>query len=230
MSVYYQLVYVMSRSVCNHCQYSQQTCICDAIEAVKNNLKIIILQHPSEVKASKNTARLVSLALTNCEIYIGECDEDFPFLSDFPTDSTAVLYPDEDAIVLDDKVKFSDHTTGNNNEGTSENKGEVNNYPSPFSISHLIVIDGTWKKAFKIIQLTPKLNHFQKVSFKNLPTNRYVIRKALRPDSLSTLEAIAYSLKLLENQPTAPLHKLLNAFIEKQTQFMPEHVKTRYFD
>lgn len=201
----------MSRSVCNHCQYSQQTCICDAIDIINNSLNIIILQHPSEVKASKNTARLVSLSLSNCQIHIGECDDDFTFLSNLPSDSTALLYPAEDAILLDDK---------------SQNIKQ----PSAKTINHLIVLDGTWKKAFKIMQLTSELKRFQKVSFRQLPTNRYIIRKAPRADSLSTLEAIAYSLQLLDNQPIAPLYKLLNAFIEKQTQFMPEHVKARYFD
>lgn len=201
----------MSRLVCNRCQYSQQTCVCDAINIINNNLKIIILQHPSEVKASKNTAHLVKLTLTNCEIHIGEHDDDFTFLNNLPSESTAVLYPGEDAILLD-------------------NKKVDTSLPSTPLLKQLIVIDGTWKKAFKIMQLTKSLQRFNRVSFDKLPKNRYVIRKAPRADSLSTLEAVAYSLQLLEQAPVTPLYNVLNKFIEKQTQFMPEHVKARYFD
>jgi len=199
----------MSRLVCNRCQYSQQTCVCDAINIINNNLKIIILQHPNEVKASKNTAHLVKLTLANCEIHIGEQDDDFVFLNSLPSESTAILYPSENAVLLD-------------NDKTS------NVQFATTSLKQLIVIDGTWKKAFKIMQLTKGLKRFKHISFKQLPQNRYIIRKAPRADSLSTLEAVAYSLQLLDHEPIAPLYNLLNTFIEKQTQFMPEHVKARY--
>ncbi|MEI8618884.1 hypothetical protein P4S63_22370 [Pseudoalteromonas sp. B193] len=54
------------------------------------------------------------------------------------------------------------------------------------------------EKSHKILQLTTLLNQFKTVSFKQLPKNRYAIRKAPRADSLSTLEAVAHGCFLIE--------------------------------
>ncbi|MBQ4858243.1 tRNA-uridine aminocarboxypropyltransferase [Pseudoalteromonas sp. MMG007] len=196
----------MARTLCNNCSFSISTCICNAIEQVNNRVSVIILQHPSEEKIAKNTAKLLNLSLNDCQIIKGENNNDFAILKSLPLETTVLLYPNELAINLDEKAQST----------------KLNN------ITHLVVIDGTWKKAYKIFQLTTLLNQFKTVSFKQLPKNRYVIRKAPRADSLSTLEAVAHSLFLIEQLNPAPLYNLLDELIQKQTQHMPEHVKARY--
>ncbi|MBZ2193841.1 DTW domain-containing protein [Pseudoalteromonas arctica] len=198
----------MARTLCNHCNFALNTCICSAITNINNKVKVIILQHPSEEKIAKNTAKLLNLCLTDCQIVKGENNDDFSILKSLPVSSTVLLYPNEHAVNLDDSAEQSN----------------IKN------ITHLIVVDGTWKKAYKILQLTTLLNQFKTVSFKQLPKNRYAIRKAPRADSLSTLEAVAHSLFLIEQLNTAPLYNVLNELIQKQTQHMPEHVKARYLD
>jgi len=196
----------MTRQVCERCLFTPSTCICNAVKRLKNKVRVIILQHPSEEKIAKNTAKLVNLSLIDCEIVKGENNSDFAILKSLPLESTVLLYPNEQAINLDEQT----------------HSAELSN------ITHLIVIDGTWKKAYKIFQLTTLLNQFKTVSFKQLPTNRYAIRKAPRADSLSTLEAVAHSLFLIEQLSPAPLYNLLDELIQKQTQHMPKHVKARY--
>ncbi|MEL0647794.1 tRNA-uridine aminocarboxypropyltransferase [Pseudoalteromonas agarivorans] len=196
----------MARTLCNNCSFSISTCICNAIEQVNNRVSVIILQHPSEEKIAKNTAKLLNLSLNDCQIIKGENNNDFAILKSLPLETTVLLYPNELAINLDEKAQST----------------KLNN------ITHLVVIDGTWKKAYKIFQLTTLLNQFKTVSFKQLPKNRYVIRKAPRADSLSTLEAVTHSLFLIEQLNPAPLYILLDELIQKQTQHMPEHVKARY--
>ena len=198
----------MSRSLCAHCKFSLSTCLCEDLSVLDNKLKIIILQDPNEIKVSKNTARLLTLCLSQCEIIVGETQSDFSILKQLPITSTALLYPAEDAMLLDEMCTSTKTFTE--------------------QLSHLIVLDGTWKKAFKIMQLTPLLNNFTKVSFASIPQNRYRIRKAPREDSLSTLEAVAHSLTLIEHANPAGLYQALEALNNKQTQFMPEHVKARY--
>ena len=200
----------MARELCSHCGFSIKTCLCDSISIINNKLKIIILRHPSEEKVTKNTANLLNLGLENCQIIAGESEQDFLQLATLPKATTAVLYPTEDALSLDEHTATTDAFKQ--------------------SLNHLIVIDGTWKKAYKILQLTTLLNQFKTVSFKQLPKNRYAIRKAPRADSLSTLEAVAHSLFLIEQLNPAPLYNALNELIQKQTQHMPEHVKARYLD
>lgn len=196
----------MARALCQRCNFSLSTCICNAITCVDNQTQVVVLQHPSEAKISKNTAQLLALSLTRCKIIIGENNQDFACLQKLPLSSTVLLYPNEDAIELD---------VANNSENVRP-------------ITHLIVLDGTWNKAFKILQLTPLLQQFKTVSFRQIPTNRYTIRKAPRADSLSTLEAVAHSLSLIEALSPAPLYDLLDELITKQTQHMPTHVKARY--
>ncbi len=198
----------MARKLCSHCGFSVKTCLCNSISIINNKLKIIILRHPSEGKITKNTANLLNLGLDNCQIITGESEQDFLQLAALPKTTTAVLYPTKDALNLDQL-----------NTTTEAIKQ---------SLTHLIVIDGTWKKAYKIMQLTPSLHAFQAVSFKQIPQNKYVIRKAPRADSLSTLEAVAYSLNLVEGIDVAPLYRLLAALVDKQTQHMPDDVKARY--
>ena len=196
----------MTRQVCERCLFTPSTCICGAIKRLTNKVSVVILQHPSEEKIAKNTAKLLNLSLTDCKTIKGENNTDFAMLNSLPLDSTVLLYPNEHATYLDD----------------------TNPKPALSNITHLIVIDGTWKKAYKILQLTPLLTKFKTVSFKQLPQNRYAIRKAPRADSLSTLEAVAHSLLLIEQLNPAPLYNLLDELIQKQTQHMPEHVKARY--
>ena len=198
----------MSRPLCSHCKFSLQTCLCEDLSVFENKLKIIVLQDPNEVKVSKNTARLLPLCLSQCELLVGESQADFARLANLPSESTALLYPSDEAILLD----------------------QLHPHHSLFikQLTHLVVLDGTWKKAFKILQLTPVLNNFKKVSFAKIPQNRYRIRKAPRADSLSTLEAVAHSLKLIEHANPASLFHALEVLNHKQTQFMPKHVKARY--
>ena len=196
----------MTRQVCERCLFTPSTCICGAIKRLTNKVSVVILQHPSEEKIAKNTAKLLNLSLTDCKIIKGENNTDFAMLNSLPVKSTVLLYPNEHATYLDD----------------------VKPKPALNNITHLIVIDGTWKKAYKILQLTPLLTKFKTVSFMQLPQNRYAIRKAPRADSLSTLEAVAHSLLLIEQLNPAPLYNLLDELIQKQTQHMPEHVKARY--
>jgi len=160
------------------------------------------------IKRLTNKVSVVILQHPSEEKIAKNTNTDFAMLNSLPLDSTVLLYPNEHATYLDD----------------------TNPKPALSNITHLIVIDGTWKKAYKILQLTPLLTKFQTVSFKQLPQSRYAIRKAPRADSLSTLEAVAHSLLLIEQLNPAPLYNLLDELIQKQTQHMPEHVKARYLN
>jgi len=163
-----------------------KTCVCEAVSKVSCQTKIYVIQHPSEVKAAKNTVRLAQLCLSNLEVFIGEEPDDFEFIQDLPTENTFLLYPDDNAIVIETLSK------------------KCTQY------INLIILDGTWKKAYKLKMKNPWLAKFKTLSFANLPDNQYIIRKAKRPDSLSSLEAIAYSIEILEQIDTQPLYNVLN--------------------
>jgi len=182
----YKQKVIMSRPICDLCLYPVKTCVCEAVSNVTCQTKIYVMQHPSEVKAAKNTVRLAQLCLKNLTLIVGEEPDDFKSIQNLSVENTFLLYPDDDAIEV-------------------EHLKQSNRLPI-----NLIILDGTWKKAYKLKMMNPWLSQFKTLSFASLPKNQYVIRKAKRSDSLSSLEAIAYSLEVIENANTAPLYNVLN--------------------
>jgi DTW domain-containing protein YfiP len=196
----------MKRLQCSNCSYPLSTCVCQYLkEPIKNRTKIIILQHPDETGLAKNTARLLTLQLDNIEIFVGESQQDFQSLqSKLDLATSALLYPSENAVTTD---------------SLSSSKHKINT---------LLVIDGTWKKTNKILALNTWLKQLVAVSFKDIPKNKYTIRKAEQTYSLSTLEAVGLFLEHQEYIDSYPLLSLLDGMIKEQTKFMSAHVKARY--
>lgn len=198
----------MARVLCNKCEYPSDNCLCEYLTPATHQTRIIILQHPSEVKNAKSTVRLLNLISKNVTIIIGESEQDFAevkqhIMSD--KSSFAVLFPSDEAIDLD------------NIESTQT-----------LSLNNLIVIDGTWKKAKKVLMLNPWLNDITKVSFGQELNSEYQIRSTSVNGGLSTIEAVAHSLNKIENCSIAPFIQALNGLKHSFTKRMPDQVKARY--
>lgn len=195
-----------SRPTCPDCHFPRKTCICDALVKIENRHKIIVLQHPSEVKHAKGSVKVLNLCLGNIAVHVGETEADFNHLRLELLSSTQpcyLVYPDENSQMIESCEK-------------------------PMPDSTLVFIDGSWKKAYKILKLNPWLEQLSKLGFAQLPKSQYRIRKASRADSLSTLEAAGYCLEQLEDCDTTGLYKAFEALIDSQWQFMSDEVKKRY--
>ena len=89
----------------------------------------------------------------------------------------------------------------------------------------LVVPDGTWRKARKLLHLNPLLAALPRVTLANGGVSRYRLRKAPGPGALSTLEAIVQALQVLEAPVSfEPLLKPFEALIEGQIAAMGEEV------
>jgi len=186
----------MPRPYCQHCQYPTATCICASIAPVSTGLKIDILQHPSEQNAAKNTARLARLCVSSLDIWPGESPEDFTEVRASIAQSKVqpiVLYPSELAQPL---TALKRRTPAN---------------------TRVILLDGTWRKAYKIWQLNPWLWDFTHVKLSQ-QTGRYRIRKAPGAGQLSTLEALTYCIQALD--PTINTTPLFDCFDAMQSHFI----------
>ncbi|MDH4016770.1 MAG: DTW domain-containing protein, partial [Actinomycetota bacterium] len=75
----------------------------------------------------------------------------------------------------------------------------------------LVVLDGTWSQARNLHRANPWLHDLPHYSLRPLAPTRYRIRKAPRPEYVSTLEAIVRALELLEPE-TRGLDRLLGVF------------------
>ncbi len=82
----------------------------------------------------------------------------------------------------------------------------------------LVVLDGTWRKSRKMLHANPLLQQLPRLSLQDLPASHYLIRKARRPDQLSTLEATCAALGQLEGsvEKFQPLLTAFDGFVGQQ--------------
>ena len=188
----------MSRAQCSRCLRPQTHCLCALIPQLDSRTRVLLLQHPSEVCHALNTARLADLGLLNAELRVGEVFEDLATLLNPPGYQARLLFPGDGAQLID----------------TAE--------PSDESLPWLLVVpDGTWRKARKLLHLNPLLAQLPRATLPEGAVSRYRLRKAPGPGALSTLEAIVQALEILE-APTsfAPLLRPFEALIEGQIEAM----------
>ncbi len=92
----------------------------------------------------------------------------------------------------------------------------------------LVVPDGTWRKARKLLYLNPLLSTLPCVSLPSGLSSRYRLRKAPGEGALATIEAIVAALELQEApQRFDALLRPFDALIEGQIAAMGEEVFRR---
>lgn len=196
----------MPRCYCKTCHYPQTACICASVSPMDPATELVVLQHPSEVTHKKNTVRLLSLVLPQTRVYVGGIAADFTELRQYLATCgkpVYLIYPCESSL----------------NASESELVAEC----------VLLLLDGTWRKAFKLLQLNPWLLAYPALHLDVTCLSRYRIRKSSRSDSLSTLEAAAYMLSALDSDlDISPLLTVFDAMVEQQLKAMPQHVRGRY--
>ena len=189
----------MPRPQCSRCKRPLSHCLCALIPSLCSRTRVLILQHPDEGSHALNTARLAALGLQNCELRIGESFDDLAL----GESRNVLLFP-------------------------GENAAPVESLASPGELPRLIVLDGTWRKARRLLHLNPELCALPRVALPPGLVSRYRLRKAPQPGALSTVEAITVALNLLEG--TRRFDALLRPFealIEGQIQAMGEAVYVR---
>ena len=186
----------MSRPQCSRCLRPATHCLCALIPSLDSRTRVLLLQHPSEVNHALNTARLAALGLKNAQLVVGEVFDDLSTLLSVPGYQARLLFPADDAQPLQA-------------------------YVPPDQPLLLVVPDGTWRKARKMLHLNPLLAALPRVTLAQGAVSRYRLRKAPGPGALSTIEAIVQALQLLEAPASFdPLLKPFEALIEGQIAAM----------
>ncbi|OBZ25890.1 DTW domain-containing protein [Pseudomonas protegens] len=193
----------MSRARCERCLRPAGHCLCPLIPRLPSRTRVLLLQHPSEVNHALNTARLAALGLNNAELVVGEVFEELPALLDQPGYRACLLFPADDARPL---------------QAYAETDAPL----------LLVVPDGTWRKARKLLHLNPLLAALPRVTLASAVESRYRLRKAPGPGALSTVEAIVQALQVLEAPASfEPLLRPFEALIEGQIAAMGEDTYQR---
>ncbi|NMM06043.1 tRNA-uridine aminocarboxypropyltransferase [Polaromonas sp.] len=202
---------------CAVCLRAQSSCICQWITPVAHRVEVVLLQHPLEVAHAKGSARLLHLSLPHSALAVGEVFAEVVLqaLISAPLDSqtpppkyTILLYPD-----------------------SPPNQAQALGLAAPPALAserlrepselRLIVLDGTWRKSRKMLYLNPLLQHLPRLTLRDLPASGYRIRKAHKPDQLSTLEATCAALAQLEGDAErfAPLLRAFDGFVAQQSAY-----------
>jgi len=193
----------MSRPQCPRCLRPATHCLCALIPSLDSRTRILLLQHPSEVNHALNTARLAALGLNNAQLVVGEVFDDLATLLSPPGYQARLLFPADDAEPLQ-------------------------TYTPSAQPLLLVVPDGTWRKARKLLHLNPLLAALPRVTLAGERVSRYRLRKAPGPGALSTVEAIVQALQVLEAPASFDaLLKPFDALIEGQIAAMGEAVYQR---
>nr|BDT28857.1 DTW domain-containing protein [Bacteriovorax sp. HI3] len=200
-----------SRAFCQQCDFLKSRCLCDTLKTIPNNIHLIVLQHPSETKHPLNTVRIMKKSFKEMTVMVGE-----DFTNDLklntllcdPKNNCALLYPGQDAKVLESTPVSSE------------------------AITHLLLIDGTWRKAKKIYLSSSNLQKLPAIKLAPEEQSDYRIRKAPAQNALSTLEASVEALKILEpkldtSSAVASFQKMIDLQIQKMGRVV---YQTNYLD
>ncbi|MES3025558.1 MAG: tRNA-uridine aminocarboxypropyltransferase [Pseudomonadota bacterium] len=195
------------RAMCARCLRPQQGCICGLVAPVAAQVELLLLQHPLELAQAKGSARLLHMCLPGSVLVTGEAfaPAQLAALLGAGGRVPVLLYPDTpDAKAL--------------------------GLPAPPALEpallrtparlRLVVLDGTWRKSRKMLYLNPLLQQLPRLALTQVPASRYGIRKAHRPDQLSTLEASCYALMQVECDEArfAPVIAAFDAFVARQAR------------
>ena len=195
------------RRVCQRCLKPQNACICQFFTEIDNQIPVVILQHPSEVKQSKGSVPLLTGSMKNSTVIVGEnfdqCRQFNDILQTYG-DKVRLLYPGESATIIDENYR------------KCLDGDDLTEYC-------LVLLDGTWKKVYRMFMLSTCLHNLSMVALPQGLVSQYQIRKTRKDNAFSTLEACVYALTLLEGSSDKyqPLLESFAGFNQFHQRFVP---------
>lgn len=201
------------RPYCPRCQRPQASCICRWVTRVPIRTEVLILQHPMEMRQAKGSAKLLHLSLPNSRLYVGET-----FERDLLRESLFEPFPpDRPDCMIRPVLLYPDDATFAAPAWEPEKASA-----SGLLRNRLVVLDGTWRKSLRMLHANPMLQKLPRLALREPPASIYHIRKAHRPDQLSTFEATCQALRQM-GEPAEQIDALLTAFagfVDQQQSYM----------
>lgn len=208
---------------CARCLRPQSSCICQWITPLAHQVEVLILQHPLEVDQAKGSARLLHLSLPHSRLVTGEtfAEAQLRALLEAPFAAQAAAGAPKQALLL------YPHSP----------QDQALGLPIPPVLApallreparlRLVVLDGTWRKSRKMLYSNPLLQQLPRLSLQGMGASHYWIRKAHKPDQLSTLEATCAALMQLEGKTLLfePLLAAFDGFVAQQLGYRPANVR-----
>lgn len=167
---------------CPGCRLPNWLCVCALAPRVATRTPLLLLVHVRELGKSSNTARLLSLAVRDAKTV---CHGRHPVPTDpashLPAGVTpVVLFPGRGAKPLTPEYAAS--------------------LPSPLA---LVIPDGNWRQAGGMVKRLPLLAGAVKVALPSRTFTGMAVRRNQPGHRMSTYEAVAQALAVLEGEATA---------------------------
>jgi DTW domain-containing protein YfiP len=186
----------VKRSICSNCDYPQATCVCSAIESIAAPVTIFLLQDKWEAKHAKNTGKLINACLSNAHIINVD--------SNLTSDINAMKKLHE-LCHTDKKRGLLVFPSDKAQELKTLSHSEI------ATITHLIFIDTTWRKATRLLALHPWIANLESIKIESLTASQYEIRKSKDNKGVSTIEAVDTCLNILFDFKHLSLGRSFNA-------------------
>jgi DTW domain-containing protein len=175
---------------CPRCYLVQRYCLCAALEPIDNRIEVVLLRHRMEGFKSTNTGRIAALALKRCIVI--EYEVPGPEIDERLRpylEAAWLLFPKADGSAVD---------------------------PSGVP-ARLVVVDGTWRQARRMVKRLPEVAALPSFSLPELsPSSAPRLRHSPHPNNVSTMEAIGAALGHLENSAyEAALRSLYASYAER---------------
>jgi DTW domain-containing protein YfiP len=170
---------VVDGARCPRCLLQLRVCLCAAIPTVITRTRVVIIRHHLERWRSSNSGRLAHLALPNSEIVEHGGRVGVAALP--PLDGAWLVFPEGEPI-------------------------DAPPVPPP---RQLVVLDATWSQARRMFRKIARLRGLPILRLPDAPMPAARLRESPAPGRVSTIEAIARALRLVEGDAAAaPLEAL----------------------
>ncbi|MCP3137602.1 tRNA-uridine aminocarboxypropyltransferase [Pyxidicoccus xibeiensis] len=168
------------RPRCHRCFLAQHLCLCAEIPRVETRTRFVLVQHVMELGKKSNTGRVAALALANARLLTHGSPAE-PFDSGpLSEPGTWLLFPDGPTAPPD--------------------------APAP---RQLVVLDGSWSQARRMTQRLAALRALPRLVLPPPAPGLLRLREPSHPSGMSTLDAIARAVAMLEGpEAAAPLERL----------------------
>jgi DTW domain-containing protein YfiP len=176
----------MTTARCPRCLYHQRACVCADIPRVAARTQVVIVRHHLEQWRSSNSGRLAHFALPNSVLVDYGGTAGQPILP--PLDGAWLMFPE----------------------------GEPTVAPPDPPPRQLIVLDASWSQARRMFRKLDVLRGLPILRLPDAPMPAARLRVSPGPGRVSTIEAIARALRLLEGDAVAaPLETLFALAVDR---------------
>ena len=184
---------------CIYCRQSLVYCVCEFITPLTGNTLISYIIHFKEIYLPSNTAHFFSMMYKQTEFHVRGKKETRELSSEIisPKHHPLYLFPSADAVELTPEF--------------------ISSIDKPIQ---LIIPDGRWKQVHNVWRREKVLLPITRVKLPPGPPSIYKLRKTPKENAVSTFEATARALGMIESQQ---LQTQLEVAFEKITQKIYSH-------